>query len=179
MKIGRWDKGVSYDYLFSKLLNLYNQLITIYNTMKDKGIAKRIVYVATAIIQLRNGLRESEAVESFLHFIEAGERKFRIQAKKNNNERWVIIPDFLIQKDLHDAFIYSEIKRDKFRFNYKMWVKNNLQINTHSLRYAFIKKMMDRGVTSDKIAIILGHKKLDTTFRYQQKYDSLRILEDL
>ena len=179
MKLRKWDRGINYDYLFSKLLNMYNQFLTLFSNLPtDKMIAKRFLYTSIALIQLRNGLRLSEAVEAIIHFSKTGERKFKIMPKKNNNERWVIILDFILQRDIQNALTFvQDIK--KLTQNYRMWLKNVVGINSHSLRYAFIRKMLDKGLNSTQIALILGHRKLETTYEYEKTYNSLRLLEDL
>jgi hypothetical protein len=97
--VGRWDKGIPYETLFTDLFSLYNQFVSIFNSLKtDKTIAKRVIYTSIALIQLKNGLRESEAVDVLMKFAETGERKFRFIPRKNNFERTVKIPDFLFKE---------------------------------------------------------------------------------
>jgi len=184
--VGRWDKGIPYDTLFTELFSLYNQLVSIFNIMKtNKTIAKRVVYASMALIQLKNGVRESEAVDILLKFAKTGERKFRFTPKKNNFERWVKVPDFIMQKTIQEALAISSIKetyeknRKKVYDRYRMWLQKNLKINSHTFRYAVIRKLTELGYSAEQIAVFLGHKKLDTTYHYQQAYNTEKMLDEL
>jgi integrase len=185
INIGRWDKGHSHDSLFTQFYSLYNQLTSIFNIMKDRTIAKRIIYTVAALIQLKNGVRESEAIDILIKFAETGERKFIFQPKKNNFERKVKVYDFIQQKIVQEALAISGIKEDylkdrkKVYDRYRIWLSKNFGINSHTFRYAVIRRLTDLGYTNDQIAVFLGHKKLDTTYHYQRSYNAEKMLDEL
>jgi len=184
--IGRWDKGLSHDALFTEFYSLYNQLVSIFNIMKtDKTIAKRIIYTAATLVQLKTGVRESEAIDVLIEFAETGKRKFIFQPRKNNFERKVAVYDFIQQKTIQEALAISGIResylKDKKKVydRYRMWLHKNFGFNSHTFRYAVVRKLMDKGYTNEQIAVFLGHKKLDTTYHYQQAYNTEKMLDEL
>ncbi len=164
-----FDSGLSYEYLISKIMTLYNSFATIWQTERNKKTAVSLLYSATALTQLTNGLRSAEAVESMINFIRTREREFKIKAKKHGNERWVIIPRTIVWGDLSQA--YGMVGRISLG-GYRKWVKRKVGCNTHTLRYAFIRKCLSSGLNADRTAIIIGHRRLTTTYEYEKEYNS-------
>jgi len=109
-------------------------------------------------------------------WISTRDKKFQLQAKKHGNVRWIVIPSILSYPDLREAKNIAGEPSDKA---YQMWCKRELGANSHSLRYAWIRRAMEKGVPADQIALALGHKRLDTTFEYQKSFNSLKVVEEV
>jgi Phage integrase family. len=58
-------------------------------------------------------------------------------------------------------------------------LKKEFGWNPHSLRYAFIRHAIEKGYSAEVLALILGHKKIDTTLNYARNIKAEKILEEL
>jgi len=172
----KWDRGITFESLLAQLMNLYNQYTFAFFTDRGVRIARKLCYSAIGLIQLRNGLRAQEAIDSFYYWLETKEKVFYIRAKKHGEERPVKIPAMLKYPDLFEA---SRLAGKITMRAYGKWVERKLGVNTHTLRYAFIRKLLDLEVPGDKISLVLGHRKPDTTYEYEKTYEKLRILEKI
>ena len=195
-----WNKYVSPLIAVGHLLQEYQKLLD--KVMNDKKEAKkktnwrRLFYVATALIQLRNGLRAEEAVKATIYAVEKNLREFDLKAVKHGDLRTVVLPKAIRLDDLRDivhkmlAFYHNKkSKHPKYNTTekliaqaYKQWVyekEREILKNSHSLRYAFVEKARQEGIPADQIAAMLGHKTVNTTFKYIRTMESKEKLKDL
>lgn len=160
-----WDAGIPYDSLLTKLL-------------KAKKSAKSDIekcYISILLIQLRNGSRISEAVRAYKQFLQDGkfDQFVRLSKQKTENYRKMKIPqDVTVCGELLD------VDEKKLITRVRSFAKKRLNINTHSLRYAFITKLLEKGVESAIIAKITGHKNLNHIITYTQSKVAERILDE-
>ncbi|MEM1996488.1 MAG: integrase [Candidatus Bathyarchaeia archaeon] len=163
----KWDKGLDYEYCYSVLLR----------RLQRARNNKQYCYYAILLTQLRNGSRVSEAVRAFIEFVKTGKRELdvNVSKKKRVEKRLMIIP--------------NEIEREKCMFldddegvltkRVKVFCKQKLGFNTHSLRYAFITYLLRQGVNPSIIAKITKHSKLDFILTYTQEKAGEEILKNL
>jgi len=166
-----WDRGIPYTYAWSKLTSIYR---------RSKGLDR--CYAAIALVQLRNGLRASEAVRALAEYIQSKRLEFELQPakKKRRDPRLVVIPDLLAGEDL--AYCLDTLQEGGLRRatdRYRKWLQRHTGWNTHSLRYSFITHLLEHGVNPAIIAKITKHSRLDYILTYTQEKLARRILEEL
>jgi len=175
-----WDMGVSYEELKEEIIKGIKEI-------KDKEGIKaltRLAYLITYAIQLRNGARISEAVEAFNKFlrneyvVKEGKKvaEVRVRKKKALDTRELIYPEF-IPYNLID-------KLRKFRIDVrvgraKSYCRRILGVNTHSLRYARITYLLNRGVNPSLVAKITHHSKLDFILEYTQQKQAEKLNSEI
>lgn len=72
-----WDKGVDYEFVYNKILKRLVEFST-----------PARCYDAIPLLQLRNGVRISEAVKAFKHFLTSKSIEFEVEvSKKKRVER--------------------------------------------------------------------------------------------
>jgi len=149
--MGTWDKGLELESIVAKL---------------KEGLGKaegaEYTYLAVLLTQACNGCRVGEAFLAVQDFAKTGQRELRVRVEKRKDgaERLIIIP--------------SEIERGRIDFTaklaaIKMYAIRKLNINTHSLRYAWITSQVKNNVNPGLIAAITGHKNLNMLMHYIQK----------
>lgn len=160
-----WDKNIDYEYIYHKL---------------ERDIArnkKRLeaCYASILLIQLRNGARISEAVRAYQKYIITKQKEIMIKVskKKHYEERLMIIPEVKICTEL------SAIREDKLINRLKMFAKRKYNINTHSLRYAFITYLLRNAISPALIAKITKHKSLEHILTYTQQKAAEEILRNM
>lgn len=163
----KWDKGLDYEYCYSVLLR----------RLQRARNNKQYCYYAILLTQLRNGARISEAVRSFLEFVKSGKRELEVNVskKKRVEKRLMIIP--------------NEVEREKclaldgdekvLTRRVKVFCRQKLGFNTHSLRYAFITYLLKHQVNPSIVAKITKHSKLDFILTYTQEKAGEEILRNL
>lgn len=169
--VSNWDRGIDFERTRKLLLKRLRKEL-------EKGGIRRISRVAhliTALIQISNGCRASEAVEAFNKWRQTGRKEIevRVRKKKHEERRLVIIP--------------SEVRkyRDMVRFyeedpnKYKVFIVSTFDFNTHSLRYAFVTYLSKQGVSPQLIAKITHHKRLDMILNYTQQKRADELLREL
>jgi len=139
---------------------------------------KQTCGVLALYIQLRNGSRLSEALEVYNQFKETKAREYRIQVKKHKRKRMrlmiIDLPNHILNK------LYNICKEVDLTPQYlKQLAQRTFNINTHSLRYAFIKYLDKQGISPIIIAHITGHSNLKHLLTYTQKSNSEDILRYL
>ncbi|MEM4620377.1 MAG: hypothetical protein QW607_09195 [Desulfurococcaceae archaeon] len=169
-----WDRNID----FIKYLNIFKMCLQTQHYKHRKLTPKQICGVLALYIQLRNGSRLSEALEVYNQFKQSKAREYRIQVKKHKRKhmRLMIIdlPPHLINK------LYNICKEVDLTPQYlKQLAQRTFNINTHSLRYAFIKYLDQAGVSPIQIAHITGHSNLKHILTYTQKSNSEDILRYL
>ncbi len=135
----------------------------------------RLADILVLLIQLRNGCRVGEAIEALRRFCETGEREVevRIEKKRVPQTRTVVLPRSVTREDLR---LVSPVVGGLNRHRVKAFARYHLGVNTHSMRYAFVTRLAERGVSAQLIAKILGHSDLSHLLRYTQKAKALEVL---
>ncbi|MEM4847239.1 MAG: tyrosine-type recombinase/integrase [Thermosphaera sp.] len=167
--VKKWDKGVDYVVMFERLLRL----------VKRERRARNRAYAFILLIQLRNGSRVSEAVRAFREYLASGRREVYVplSKKKKPEVRLMVIPE--VDFDRTAAVELLEVGEEALTKRVKMYAKNRLGVNTHSLRYAFITYLLKEGVNPSIIAKITGHTKLDFILHYTQQRVAEEVLRGL
>lgn len=155
-----WDRNIEYDIFLPKLLKTLPKL-------KGKGKC----YCSIAILQLTNGLRARESIMAFKYFLETGERKFQIMVLKQKREKYrpVRVPDEINNNIRAECYDLKDEDLLKLRDRYRMWLYKTFKVNSHSLRYAFVTKMAEMGLSPMIIARITGHSELRYLITYTHK----------
>jgi integrase len=126
---------------------------------------RRFLYYSIAYLQLTNGLRSTEAIKGLQLFLKRKEKVLKIIAGKSKLERLIIIPPLLF--DYYDELKkYSDILDKINKRNYYNFIKNNLGINPHSFRYAFIDYMLSKGLTPEELVVYMGYSSFKHMINY-------------
>ena len=160
--MGSWDRGLDYEAWMRRFTRDLNKT-------KNPNLV-------LAIIQLRNGLRVSEAVRAYKHFLKHKSLEFEIEVSKRKKpeKRLVVIPEFLL--GWIDNCIEDLYKDDRQIYTrYRLFLYRRYGLNTHSLRYAFITYLLREGVSPSIVAKITKHRRLDYILTYTQN----KIAEDI
>jgi integrase len=166
-----WDKGVDYESAYAKIVR---------HMAKAKAPAK--CYDAVLLLQLRNGLRVSEAVRAFKEFLQrrALEVEVRVSKKRRAEVRTVIVPRELIDMAaLAECRDMLSLDEAKLVTRVKVYCRRRYGFNTHSLRYAFITFLLRQGIPSSIIAKITRHSRLDYVITYTQEKAAEEVLRRL
>jgi hypothetical protein len=134
---------------------------------------KRLLYYSIALLQVFIGLRSSEAIKGLQIYLKRKEREFSITAGKSKLERLVIIPPIL-EEYYNELKKYGEILKNIRKQNYYNFIKNNLRINPHSLRYAFINYMISKGIVPEKLVVYMGY----SSFKHMINYYRVAAVKD-
>jgi Phage integrase family. len=179
--LGRWDKGV--DFLQARVMLeniLKSQASVLVATLPklNKHLGNTFIKNSVAYIQLMNGARVSEALEALRHYIKTKQITFKLPAKKTKVLRPFRIPELIqVNKILYDTYSSFAFEIDKH--DIIVHLKRVFGWNSHSLRYAFIRYAIEKGYSAEVLALILGHKKIDTTLNYSRNIRSESILEKI
>jgi len=165
-----WDRGVDYEEAYTKILR---------HLAKSEPPAS--CYDAILLIQLRNGLRVSEAVQVFKEFLarRALEVEVQVSKKRHPETRLAIIPRELLDARLVGCRDLLSIDEEKLTMRVKKYSRRRYGFNTHSLRYAFITFLLQQGVSPSIIAKITKHSRLDFILTYTQEKTAEEILKKL
>ena len=167
---GSWFKGGDY--------------ITLLNSFK-RGLRDRPrkLYYALALIQLSNGARVSEAIDSLEIFCLTNKREVEVRVRKHVSDyRLVVIPKEVVN---HRDVVCSELAvwlakpeyKTKLRKSFNAFLNYHYRINTHTLRYLFIT--YNAHIPTQILARIVGHKRLDYLITYTTKIKANEILKEL
>jgi len=166
----KWDKGVDYEYMYKKILK---------HLSNEKRDITRC-YLAIALIQLRNGLRASESIRAFKHYLKHKQLEFEVlvSKKKKPETRFIVIPRELLNYEL---VCYDLLESDDkvLTTRYKNWIRKYLKINSHSLRYSFITHAQKLGFPVPIIAQMTKHSKLDFILSYTQEKEAREFLRNM
>lgn len=171
-----WDKGIDYSTAYALLSR------SIQRKMGKRPRPRSLYYDAILLLQLRNGLRVSEAVRAFKQYIKrkAPELEVRLSKKKRPETRLVVVPaEVQAVADSNECVELLNVDDDVLVKRIKSYASSALGVNTHSLRYAFITHLLKQGVSPSIVARITKHSKLDFILRYTQERaaeDALRSL---
>lgn len=178
-----WDRGLDYEVTKQKLIRELNKLRD-KKPLYDKDKVK-YAYLLTGLIQLRNGCRVGEAVEGLIKFIRTRDKEVyvKVEKRKDNAYRILVLPEEITTEDLKvvkDVIKTWEKKpRRRVANNVASWYLKNLDINTHSLRYAYISYLGKKQYPAQLIAAITGHKKLDMILEYTQSKVAEEVLRKI
>lgn len=161
-----WDKGVHYDYAYGRLVSLVR-----------KAEYPASCYAAVLLVQLVNATRVSEAVRAFREFLKRDASEVRVQVSKRRKpvKRLVVKP---AEVDAVRALCADLADVDEGRLinRVKVFAVRRLGINTHSLRYAGVTRLLRLGLTPPEVAKITGHATLDEVLTYTQRVTAEEVL---
>ena len=163
-----WDRGLTFEECLS---SLQQQLKFLLSADDLSAPNPKLTYLAVLLTQLLNGCRVGEAVSAVRGWLEDGEvtRAVRVEKRKDNKYRTVIVYD----KIPRAALDINSLKVT----NVKVYA-NRLGLNTHTLRYAFITRLLKDGHSPAVIAKITGHKRIDQLITYVQAREAEEILKN-
>jgi len=170
-----WDKGLDLEATLRKLLE-YRRFIRGRVLRPRYRAALRDVNIL--VLALVNGLRISEAIESYYMWLESNgaESRFNVKlAKSRDRYRLCIVPGIFDKVDLAATKNLPRPRKQALN-NFS---RRNFGFNTHSLRYAFINYLLSRGVDVPLVSKIVGHKNLDTILAYIQSKRAQETLESI
>ena len=162
--MGGWDRGVEFRDVLKRLVEFKESIRRRFREKGELGRGKRraLRNVNILILALANGLKLSEAMECYSKFVNTGEREVIVKVMKSKDKyRLCIVPplidtiDIKLTKDLPIPRKQTIASFAEYHFN----------INTHSLRSAFIKHLLEKGLD----ITILSHRKLETLLAYIQE----------
>jgi integrase len=161
-----WDSCVDYKKAYGEILgHLYKE---------------GSPYDVVLLIQLRNGSRIGEAIEATKQFCNTKDYTVRvtIEKHKGTDTRLMVLPEELRSKEGREYLAQACLrltKTKKPRDAVREYCRRAYGYNTHSLRYAFITYMLNRGVSPSFVAKITGHRNLS----YILHYTETKTAEDL
>jgi integrase len=166
----RWDEGLDYEEVYSRILR---------HLAKSKPPLN--CYDAILLLQLRNGLRVSEAVRVFKEFLvkRTLEVEVRVSKKRRPETRLAVVPRELLDAKLGGCRDLLTIDEEKLIMRVKKYSRRRYGFNTHSLRYAFITFLLRQGVSPSIIAKITKHSRLDYVLTYTQERVAEEVLRKL
>lgn len=167
-----FDRDIDYEPIKNKFIKEFDIQLSKYEEKKTDRVCYKLIYLLIAMIQLRNGSRISEAINSLKIFILNGIHcKVVVKIGKSESTKYIYDrkdrtkePTKYITKPRYRKMMFpiSWIKTDKIdkllseiRVNYHNFLNDtrmrkrvldymarNYNCNTHSLRYAFINYML-------------------------------------
>ena len=159
-----WDQGFDYEKTKKFLLEQIRQL------RGKPGIRARKALGHNAILltQLRNGSRVSEAVDAVRQWCSTRKKEVEVRVRKHRTDdtRQMVIPEELKEEDRLDI---SSVASELTVVTAKTYAKRAYKWNTHSLRYARITYLVQRGVAPSIVAKITHHSRLDYVLRYTEQ----------
>ena len=138
---------------------------------------KRLMYYAIAYLQITNGLRASEAIFAMKEFLTKNNKKFKMLAEKSNKERWVIVAEPLASM-APVLKTYLDTLKNINRGNYKEFLRYNMGINPHTLRYVFIDKAVKK-IGAEDTMTLMGYKDFKHLMEYYRVIRSAERLEEV
>ncbi|MFZ8800855.1 MAG: hypothetical protein ACO2ON_01595 [Candidatus Nanopusillus sp.] len=165
-EVKHWYREISFNDALKEIKTNLEIIYKKLQTGKGKRLdIRRFLYYSIAYLQLTNGLRSTEAIKSLQLFLKKKEKVLKIIAGKSKMERLVIIPPLLFEY-YDELKKYSDILDKINKKNYYTFIKENLGINPHSLRYAFIDYMLSRGLLPEELVVFMGY----TSFKHMINY---------
>jgi len=160
-----WDRGVSYEEAYRMILRHF----------KESKRKTQRGYDVILLSQLRNGSRLSEAIE-FCRKIAVKPNRYeyvRVLKRKDEYYRLMVLPEEIRLRDIKET-CYVLLNANKYKV--ASYCKRTYNINTHSLRYAFITYLAKKGIPAQLISKITGHKNISYIVHYTQKTTAEDIL---
>ncbi|MEM0246260.1 MAG: tyrosine-type recombinase/integrase [Desulfurococcaceae archaeon] len=164
-----WDRGYSYEYLVELLLRYYRRR----RTVKCKCITS--VY----LIQLRNESRVGEALRAYECFLAKRATECAVPISKSmGRTRLMVFPgEYLSFGEFCELCTGYTPSLSTLKSYIKNAVKRDL--NTHTLRYAYITYLLRYSVNPSIVAKITGHTTLNTILTYTQAKHAEEVLRAL
>lgn len=196
MRAKNWDSGVSYDICKARIVRAIEV-----NQQNPSRLVKCYVYA----IQLRNGSRISEATDALKDFYKGikeievlvrkkkkwkthrDEKTYKLEFVLNDkgkkirladDYREMLWPEFIDKPDFKDKDIQNEV-RELSKKQAQDSCRKIINVNSHSLRYARITELSDKGVNDSVIAKITHHSDLKFIMKYQQEKVAKRINREI
>jgi hypothetical protein len=122
---------------------------------------------AVLLVQLFNGARISEAWEGWNKFIETGARELEVRARKRTKNpamRKIFIPPEIQSPKRFGKVVSAEAV--------KVFSKQSLGINSHSLRFAFINNKISSGFSGVEVSKFIRHTKLEEILTYYREREA-------
>jgi len=165
-EVRHWYKEIDFNDIIRKIkTNLEIEYKKLESGTGSNLDIKRFLYYAIAMLQVSNGLRSSEAIKGLQIYLRKKEKEISITAGKSKLERLVIIPPIL-EEYYNELKKYGEILKNIRKQSYYNFIKNNLRINPHSLRYAFINYMISKGIVPEKLVVYMGYSSFKHMINY-------------
>jgi len=183
MPSGTWDRNVKWEEMKRRLAAYLREAREKARTAKQKGNERnyitwrrRFTYTAILLTQLKNGCRIREAIEAARKFAETGEKIVAVRLEKQKREDYIEIvrPKEIFDSDLELFDLEKASRQVLYKF-----AREHFGINTHSLRYSFVTRVGERGLSLSVIAKMTGHKNPRYLETYTQRAEALRIKEEL
>lgn len=158
---------------------------------------KKLAYCSLGLLQLRNGCRIGEGVESLIIFCtnlktDIKNREIRVltEKRKDNYLRKIVLPeqlhftdlklisDFILKRNVKVYYNTKEKLLDKENIHKKRqfvctaskFFSYNYNHGSHALRYSFITFMgCTKNMSPQNIAKLTGHKTLELVLHYTSK----------
>ena len=185
-----WNKNLNFEETYAKL-RLALKATSVENVKFRRE--DRQTKIAILLIALRNGSRESEAIDAYNQFLQNKSRKQeKIRVRKQGftyvkNDKGVrhrastdVLPENPVYKKM---MIPEEISENLKPFttspaSLTEFSQRFFEFNPHALRYAFITYMGSKGISPALIAKITHHKSLDMILKYTEQAKADDILEN-
>lgn len=164
-----WDKQIDYETVRRRL---DSELAWRSKNTEDVRNRRAVANLCVLYTQLENGCRVGEAVSAVREWASTGATELRVKVEKrrDNYYRLVIIPTYIRGLKINPLDVrYGAVKTYAFRLGF----------NTHSLRYAFITRLAQKGVNPAVLAKITGHKNLNMLLHYLQKSAGEKVLREV
>lgn len=202
-----FDRGVDYDTCKNDFIVAYNKIKTMINNLNEsnkrydtrkRSLFIKIIYLLISMISLRNGSRVSESVRLMNSCIAS--RNFnkmysikisKSASKKTNKEgeiyytktryRNMVFPQWIKVIDVNTLVsVYGTLDTNKLKKRTLDYLNYNFNsINTHSLRYAYINYLLNKGTPLCLISKSVGHSNMQTIQTYTQTKNVNNILNDV
>ena len=174
-----WDRGADYDDLKEKLIKCYLAF--------GEERTRKKTYCWIALLQLYNACRISESCLAFKQFVEQGWSGGKVSVKISKSESLKVFKDGekkltkprfrdIVNIPLDwgvkpDIVFFNETTPlpDSIKSNVLTWMLSTFKINTHSLRYATINKLVSMGKPLNVISKFIGHRNLNMLLTYTQQ----------
>lgn len=176
-----WDCNLDYEQTRKRIKNVIDHEVA---RAKKKVIPrKKLGFFIIFAIQLRNGLRISEAIDAYVEFqkIPLWDQKevtIKVRKKKHVVTKPAYYPRWVNSK----AMGYMKAHFPSWRPSVQSCsnaCRKYLHATTHSLRYARITYMAEQGVNPTLIAKATRHSQLSYVFHYTQQKKADEVAKNL
>lgn len=203
-----FDRGGDYEDIKNKLVtdfnNIHEELGRADNNYTERIIHNKLVYCVIAMIQLRNGSRISEACKAASKFFELEKiengtkvvvkisKSEKMQYNRNTKKktmtkaryREMVFPMWLKEGEIDMIRSLGKYQLLFNTSNYLLtqrvrdYLFKKYNINTHTLRYAFINYMIhDKNKPMNEVAKFVGHKNTNQICTYTQNKNVNKIFD--
>jgi hypothetical protein len=177
----KWDMDLDFlevKTILENSLNGKGQMLASIMPRKLKIIGKQFLYDSILYIQLMNASRIMEAKEILVNWLNTGKDRFDILAEKTKLPRPTYVPNTIKKRKVVYDLYRSELESIT-KYAIVQYTKRTYQWNTHALRYATIRYLIQKGVRAEIIRALLGHKRIEQTVAYAQKIDASGLFDVL